>query len=124
VQRLQLEVLDPRVHLVELGLEREHALDAGEVQPELARHLLDAAQTLDVLLRVQARALRRALRLDQAARLVHAQRLRVHLRELGGDGDHEHAAAALDGDARDATPRHRRLRGSGRRRTASRAGRR
>ena len=33
------------------------------------------------------------LRLDQPARLVHAQRLRVHVRQLGGDRDHEHAAA-------------------------------
>ena len=54
---------------------------------------------LDVLLRVQARALGRALGLDQPARLVHAQRLRVHVGELGGDRDHEHAAVGLDLDA-------------------------
>ncbi len=58
----------------------EHPLDASEVEAELGGHLLDAAQPLDVLLRVQARALGRALGLDQAARLVHAQRLRVHAR--------------------------------------------
>ena len=41
------------------------------------------------------------LRLDQPARLVHAQRLRVHVGQLGGDRDHEHAAVVLDprGDA-------------------------
>ena len=47
-------------------LELEHALDAGEVHAQLGRHLLDAPQPLDVLVRVQPRALRRALRLDQA----------------------------------------------------------
>ena len=90
---------------LELLLELEHALDAGEVEPELGRHLLDAAQLLDVALRVQARALRRALGLDQAARLVHPQRLRVHLGQLGGDGDHEDAAVGGDLDARDRAPR-------------------
>ena len=34
------------------------------------------------------------LRLDQPALLVHAQRLRVHLGELGRDRDHEDAAVA------------------------------
>src|SRR3984885_6079775 len=101
MKRLHLELLDSRVHLLELLLEREHALDACEVEPGVARHLLDASQPLDVLVRVQARALGRALGLDQPARLVHAQRLRVHLGKLGGDGDHEHATAGLDGDARD-----------------------
>ena len=33
---------------LELRLELEHALDAGEVQPELGGHLLDAPQPLDV----------------------------------------------------------------------------
>ena len=86
------------MRLVELGLEREHALDAGEVQPDLGRHLLDAPQPLDVGLGVQPRALRRAARLDQPARLVHPQRLRVHLGELGRDRDHEDAAVGGDVD--------------------------
>ena len=98
-QRLHLELLDAGVHVVDLGLEVEHALDAGEVEAEVGRHLLDAPQPLDVLLGVQARALGRALGLDQPARLVRAQRLRVHVRELGGDRDHEHAAVGLDLDA-------------------------
>src|SRR5207245_1272575 len=86
----------------DLLLEVEHALDAGEVQPQLRGHLLDALQPLHVLLGVEARALRRALGLDQTARLVYAQRLRMHLRELCGDRDHEHAAVGRDPDARDA----------------------
>src|SRR5437016_1950247 len=60
VQRLQLELLDACVHLLDLALEVEHALDAGQVQPQLRGHLLDAPEPLHVLLRVQARALGRA----------------------------------------------------------------
>src|SRR4051794_15509 len=74
-----VEALDPALHALELPLELEDLLDTREVEAELRRHLLDAAQALDVVLRVQARALRRALGLDEAARLVHAQRLRMHL---------------------------------------------
>ena len=44
VQRLHLELLDARVHLVDFVLEIQHALDAREVEPEVGRHLLDAAQ--------------------------------------------------------------------------------
>src|SRR3989442_15319520 len=97
-----LELLKARMQGLDLLLEVEHALDAGEVQPQLGGHLLDAPQPLHVLLRVEARALRRALGLDQAARLVYAQRLRMHLRELCGDRDHEHAAVGRDLYARDA----------------------
>ena len=106
VQRLELEVLDAGMHLIDLPLEVEHTLDAGEVEAELGGHLLDAAQLLDVLLGVEARALGRALRLDQAARLVHAQRLGMHARELGGDGDHEDPAVGLDLDAGNAPSAH------------------
>src|SRR5919199_1373041 len=91
-----LERLEAPRRALELLLEREHALDAGEVQPELVRHLLDAPQAVDVGLRVQARAPRRALGLDQAARLVHPQRLRMHGGELGRHRDHEDAAVAVD----------------------------
>ncbi len=99
VQGLHLERLDAGVHVVDLGLEVEHALDAGEVEAELGGHLLDAPQPLDVLLGVQARATGGALGGDQPARLVGAQGLGVHVCELGGDGDHEHAAVGLDLDA-------------------------
>ena len=89
---------DLRPGALELALELEHRLDPGQVEALLGGHPLDPAQPLDVLVGVEAGVLRRALRRDQAARLVHAQRLRVHLGELGGDRDHEHAAR--DGRAR------------------------
>src|SRR3954453_21549420 len=95
---------DPPARALELILELEHLLDAGEVQAELGCHPLDAAQALDVLVRVQPRALRRALRFDEATLLVHAQRLRVHLGKLGGDRDHEHAAIGRDLDPGGGTP--------------------
>src|SRR5258708_34577420 len=55
LQRLHLDLLDARVHALDLLLETEDALHAGQVEAEVGRHLLDAAQPLDVLLRVQAR---------------------------------------------------------------------
>ena len=48
---------------------------------------------------VQAGALRRAARLDQATGLVHAKRLRMHVRQFGCDRDHEHPAVGRDPDA-------------------------
>src|SRR4051794_39411431 len=98
--RAALEGLEAAAGALELLLELEDALDPGQVEPELGGHGLDAAQALDVGLRVQPRALGRALGLDEAAGLIHAQRLRVHLGQLGGDRDHEHAALLLDDDAR------------------------
>src|SRR5947209_6338170 len=92
VQRLELELVDAGVHALDLSLQVQHPLDAREVQAELRGHLLDSPELLHVLLGVQAGALRRASRLDQPARLVHAQRLRMHLGELRRDRDHEHAA--------------------------------
>ena len=86
-----LEQGDLARHRVELLFELEHLLDAGQVHAQLGGHLLDATESLDVLVGVQARALRGALGLDQPASLVHAQRLRVHLGQLSGHGDHEHA---------------------------------
>ena len=47
-----------------------------------------SAQPLEVGLGVEARVPGGALRADEALLLVHAQRLRVHADELGGDGDH------------------------------------
>src|SRR4051794_37015053 len=91
-----LERVDAAPRALELLLEAQHVLDAGEVEAELVGHLLDAPQALDVLVRVQPRALGRALGLDQPALLVHAQRLGVHLGQLGGDGDHEDPAVAAD----------------------------
>ena len=85
-----------RARPLELALEPEHGLDPGQVQALVGGHPLDPAQPLDVLVGVEPRVLRRALRRDQPARLVHPQRLRVHLGELGGDRDHEHAAPAVE----------------------------
>src|SRR5436190_19778550 len=104
-QRLQLELFDARVHALDLLLEVEHPLHPGQVESQLGRHLLDAAQPLHVLLRIQAGALGGAPRLDQPARLVHAQRLGVHVRQLRGHGDHEYAPAGLDFHARHRRPR-------------------
>ena len=85
---------------LDLLLELKHALHPGQVHPQLGRHLLDAAQPLHVLVRIQAGPLGGALGLDQAPRLVHAERLGVHVGQLGGHGDHEHAAPGRDLDAR------------------------
>src|SRR3989440_266842 len=93
LQCLHFELLDTHVHALELPLEIEHPLHAGEVESQLGRHLLDAAQLLYILLRAQPRALGRAARLDQPARLVHAKRLRVHVGQLCRHRDHEHAPA-------------------------------
>ena len=49
-----LEVAHPAAHPVDLLLELEDALHAGEVHAELAGELLDPAQPVHVLLRVQA----------------------------------------------------------------------
>src|SRR6478609_5472524 len=67
---------------------QEHELDARKIKAELGREPLDDAQTLDVRLRVEPGAARRPLGTDEAFRLVHAQRLRMHADELGGDRDH------------------------------------
>src|SRR3954447_6491440 len=83
-----------RASVLELALEIEDGLHAGEVQPLLGGHALDASQPLDVVQRIEAGVLRRALRLDQPSRLVHAKGLGVHLGELGGDRDHEHGTAS------------------------------
>src|SRR5687767_2316576 len=83
-----LHPLHPALHLLELALELEHPLDAGQVHAELGGERLDPAQALDILLRVEPRSLWRAVRLDQAARLVDSKRLRMHAGELRGHGDH------------------------------------
>src|SRR6187402_746094 len=93
VAELALELLHPRAHPPELVLEPEDMRDAGEVQAQLGGQTLHQAQPLDVELGVEPRAAGRARGPDEAACLVHPERLRVEARELGGDGDH--VAAAL-----------------------------
>src|SRR4051812_6177944 len=94
--RLLLELAHPAAHPLDLLLELEHSLDAGQVHAHLARELLDPAQAIDVLLRVEARVLRRALGADEPARLVDAERLRVHAGELRRDADHVDAAPRVE----------------------------
>ena len=53
-----LELLDAPVDAVELLLELEDLLHAGQVHPQLAGQLLDPAQAVDVLLRVEPSVLR------------------------------------------------------------------
>src|SRR5450759_878592 len=67
LERFQLDLLDARVHLLDLLLEAEHTLDPREVESELSGHLLDAPELLDVILGVEPRPLGGALRLDQPA---------------------------------------------------------
>ena len=88
--RAQSHPRDPLLH-------RQHRLDPGQVEPFLGGHPLDPAQPLDVALGVKAGVLRRALRGDQPPRLIHPQRLRVHVGQLGGDRDHEDAALVRRG---------------------------
>ena len=92
--QLPLQLFDLRVRAAQLVLEPQDELDAGEVEAELRRQPLDDPQPLDVGLRVEARAAGRALRPDEPLRLVHAQRLRMHADELGGDADHVDRAVA------------------------------
>ncbi len=49
----------PALHALQLVLEPEHVLDAGEVEPELGRQPLDQSQPLEVGLGVEARVARR-----------------------------------------------------------------
>src|SRR6476646_1064793 len=84
---LPLESRHARAQLVHLVLEREDALDPGEVEPELGRQALDRAQPVEVALRVQPGAARRPAGPEEPLRLVDAQRLRVHADELRGDAD-------------------------------------
>jgi hypothetical protein len=83
-----LHLLEPRLQPIDLILEPEHGLDAGEVEPELGSQLLDQPQPLEVDVRVETRVAARPLRAHESLLLVHPQRLRVHADELGGDGDH------------------------------------
>ncbi len=83
----RFQLRDATARAAELLFEPEDALHAGEAHAVTAQ-FLDAAQQLDVALRVPTTAPARARGLDQALALVDAQRLRVHPCELGRDRDH------------------------------------
>src|SRR2546421_2321935 len=85
---LALHAVEPAPHALDLVLKLEHLLDAGEVQAELVRQLLDQAQALQVGVGVQPRVSAGALRPDQSLALVDAQRLWVHPDEVGRHRDH------------------------------------
>ncbi len=94
---LALERAHAPAHPLHLLLELEHLLHPGQVHPQLGGQALDAAQPLHVVLRVEAGVLGRALGGDQPARLVDAQSLRVHARQLGRHRDHVDPARAVLG---------------------------
>ena len=72
--------------LLELGLQVQHHLHAGQVQA-LGGELLDAAEQRDVLVAVATAAADGPGRVDQALALVDAKRLRVQPGQLGGHRD-------------------------------------
>src|SRR5690349_11913052 len=72
-------------HLV---LQGQHVLGALQREPEPRRELRHAPHAVEVVVGVQAGSPGRAARPDQAALLVHPQRLRVHAEQLGRDADH------------------------------------
>src|SRR5262245_46846857 len=92
--RLLLAFAQPILQLVGLGTERvelclqlDDHLHAGEVDPALLREVLDLAEQRDVTVGVAPGVAGRALRRDEALALVDAERLRVHAGELCGDAD-------------------------------------
>src|SRR4029079_4154517 len=72
----------------QLVLEPQNVLNAGEIETELGREALDEPQPLDVGVRGETCATRRARRRDETSRLVHPQRLRVQPGQVGRDRDH------------------------------------
>src|SRR5690349_10845150 len=87
LHQLRLQLRDQRRQLAHLLLEAEHQLGPGQVDAVLGRQRRDLAQLRQVGVRVAAGAARRPPRAHQAPRLVHAERLRVHPRQLGRDRD-------------------------------------
>src|SRR5262245_30888394 len=88
VTHLGLEPVEACAHLCQLVLERDHARDAGEVEPELGGQPLDQPQPVEVVLGVETCPTGGPTRPDEALALVDAEGLRVHPDQLGGDRDH------------------------------------
>src|SRR5919109_131407 len=85
---LSLHAVELPPHVLQLVFETQHLLDAGEIESQLVRQLLDQAQPLQIAIRVQPRVPLRPPRADETLALVDAQGLRVHADEVGSDRDH------------------------------------
>src|SRR5436309_4095297 len=85
---LAFHAVQPATHALDLVLQLQHLLHAGQVQAELVRQLLDEAEPVQIGLGIQSRVARRSLRPDQPLALVDAKRLRVHADEISRHGDH------------------------------------
>ena len=81
---------DPRAQGVDMRLELDDALDAGQVDAVLLGQALHLAQQSDITCRVPASAAPGTTRGHQPEPVVLAQRLRVHAGELGRHRDDEH----------------------------------
>src|SRR3954469_23731410 len=86
LSRLLARALELSAQLPELRLHLHHQLHAGQIQPR-AGEVLDALELFDVAVAVAAAAPARAGGVQQSPPFVDAQRLRMHARELRGDGD-------------------------------------
>src|SRR3990172_1945302 len=87
VEQLSLERLGAPVHLLELLAKLEEQADAGQADAITPRELEDHPHAFDVALGVPARVAGGAPGREQSAPLVHAEGLRVHARELGGNAE-------------------------------------
>ena len=107
-----LDVAHELVHLVlHLGhalAQVEDDLDAGEVHAQFARQGQDRFETLEVLIRVEARVAIGARRTQQALAFVEPQRLRMDVVALGDGADHVQRLAGTTGRHRSAFRLHHR----------------
>src|SRR5262245_3287375 len=86
--QLALEPLHACPGAVELVLQAQDVLDAGEIQTEPGCEALDQTEALDVRIRVEARPSRRPAGPQEPLRFVHAKRLGMHADEVSRNGDH------------------------------------
>jgi hypothetical protein len=71
-----------------LTLELQDSLDPGQIET-FCRELLDATQSVEVVLAIATAVADRAGRVEQAPALVDPQCLGMDARQFGGDGDHK-----------------------------------
>ena len=110
-----LERAQALAHPLELVLELEHPLDAGQVHAR-ARRSAPGSGAGGRRRSCEYRRVPLGERFGVISPrvLVHAQRLRVHRRQLGGDGDHEDALLRASGGAFRSPPSSRRAAASAR----------